>query len=99
MKIDSLDVILSSEGIMKRDSMKVTKLCLYWEDPAEILIPSSLLNISIKDGKLDESYYTNLKKIKFQKFKYNTHTKFILQNFSFSAKLGIKLLTKAKIEI
>ena len=47
MKIDSLDVILSSEGIMKRDSMKVTKLCLYWEDPAEILIPSSLLNISI----------------------------------------------------
>ena len=98
MKIDSLDVILSSEGIMKRDSMKVTKLCLYWEDPAEILIPSSLLNISIKDGKLDESYYTNLKKIKFQKFKYNTHTKFILQNFSFSAKLGIKLITKAKID-
>ena len=75
MKIDSLELILSSEGIMKKDFLKINKLCLYWEDPAEILIPSSLLNISIKDGKLDESYYTNVQKIKFQKFKYSKNKK------------------------
>ena len=62
IKIDYLELILSSEGIMKKDTIKVNKLSIYWEDPAEILIPSSLLNISIKDGKLDESYYTEVKK-------------------------------------
>ena len=98
IKIDYLELILSSEGVMKRDSIKVSKLCIYWEDPAEILIPSSLLNISIKDGKLDESYYTQVKKIKFQKFKYNKNNKFILQNFSFSGKFGTKALNKNKID-
>ena len=99
MKIDSLELILSSEGIMKRDSLKINKLCLYWEDPAEILIPSSLLNISIKDGKLDESYYTNVQKIKFQKFKYSKNNKFIVQNFSCNVKFGTKFInTKSKID-
>ena len=99
MKIDSLELILSSEGIMKKDFLKINKLCLYWEDPAEILIPSSLLNISIKDGKLDESYYTNVQKIKFQKFKYSKNNKFIVQNFSFSVKFGTKFIhNKSKID-
>ena len=98
MKIDLLELVLSTEGVMKRDSANVNKLCIYWEDPAEILIPSSLLNISIKDGKLDESYYTNLKKIKFQKFKYNTNNKFILKNYSFSIKFGTKAINKTKID-
>ena len=98
MKIDSLELILSSEGIMKRDSLKINKLCLYWEDPAEILIPSSLLNISIKDGKLDESYYTNVQKIKFQKFKYSKNNKFILQNFSCHVKFGTKVINKSKMD-
>ena len=99
MKIDSLELILSSEGIMKKDFLKINKLCLYWEDPAEILIPSSLLNISIKDGKLDESYYTNVQKIKFQKFKYSKNNKFIVQNFSFNVKFGTKFIhNKSKID-
>ena len=99
MKIDSLELILSSEGIMKKDFLKINKLCLYWEDPAEILIPSSLLNISIKDGKLDESYYTNVQKIKFQKFKYSKNNKFVVQNFSFSVKFGTKFIhNKSKID-
>ena len=99
MKIDSLELILSSEGIMKKDFLKINKLCLYWEDPAQILIPSSLLNISIKDGKLDESYYTNVQKIKFQKFKYSKNNKFIVQNFSFSVKFGTKFIhNKSKID-
>ena len=98
IKIDFLELILSSEGVMKRDSIKVNKLSIYWEDPAVILIPSSLLNISIKDGKLDESYYTKVKKIKFQDFKYNKNTKFILQNFCFNARFGTKAINKAKID-
>ena len=37
-KIDSLELILSSEGVMKRDSFKINKLNIYWESPAKILI-------------------------------------------------------------
>ena len=98
IKIDFLELVLGSEGIMKRDSLNVNKLCIYWEDPAQILIPSSLLNISIKDGKLDESYYTKVKKIKFQKFKYNINNKFILKNFSFNIKFGTKAINKTRID-
>ena len=61
-KIDLFELILSSEGVMKKDSVKISKLNVYWENPAKILIPSDLLNMSINDGKLDENYYTNLKK-------------------------------------
>ena len=99
IKIELLELILSSEGIMKKDSLKINKLSIYWEDPAEILIPSSLLNISIKEGKLDESYYTKVKTIKFQKFKYNKNNKFILQDFSFHMKFGTKAINKNKIDI
>ena len=98
IKIDLIELILSSEGIMKKDALKISKLSIYWEDPAEILIPSSLLNISIKEGKLDESYYTKVKTIKFQKFKYNKNNKFILQDFSFHMKFGTKIINKNKID-
>ena len=98
-KIDSLELILSSEGVMKRDSFKINKLNIYWESPAKILIPSDLLNSSIKDGKLDENYYTNLKKIKFQQFKYTSNTKFLIENFSCRIKFGTKVVNLGKIDL
>ena len=98
-KIDSLELILSSEGTMKRDSCKINKLNIYWESPAKILIPSDLLNSSIKNGKLDESYYTNLKKIKFQQFKYTPNTKFLIDNFSCRIKFGTKVVNLGKMDL
>ena len=98
-KIDSLELILSSEGIMKKDSLKISKLNIYWENPAKILIPSNLLHMSINDGKLDEKYYTNLKKIKFEQFKYKPNTKFIIENFSFIVKFGTRIVNKGKIDL
>ena len=98
-KIDSLELILSSEGVMKRDSFKLNKLNIYWESPAKILIPSDLLNSSIKDGKLDENYYTNLKKIKFQQFKYTSNTKFLIENFSCRIKFGTKVVNLGKMDL
>ena len=98
-KIDSLELILSSEGIMKKDSLKISKLNIYWENPAKILIPSNLLHMSINDGKLDEKYYTNLKKIKFQQFKYMPKTKFIIENFSFIVKFGTRIVNKGKMDL
>ncbi len=98
-KIDLLEVILSSEGIMKKDSFKISKLNVYWENPAKILIPSDLLNMSIHDGKLDEEYYINLKKIKFQQFKYNPSTKFIIENFSCSVKFGTHVVNSGKMDL
>ena len=98
-KIDSLELILSSEGVMKRDSFKINKLNIYWESPAKILIPSDLLNSSIKDGKLDENYYTNLKEIKFQQFKYTFNTKFLIENFSCKIKFGTKVVNLGKMDL
>ena len=84
---------------MKRDSCKINKLNIYWESPAKILIPSDLLNSSIKNGKLDESYYTNLKKIKFQQFKYTPNTKFLIDNFSCRIKFGTKVVNLGKMDL
>jgi len=98
-KIDLFELILSSEGVMKKDSLKISKLNVYWENPAKILIPSDLLNMSINDGKLDENYYTNLKKIKFQQFKYNPNTKFIIENFSCMTKFGTRVVNKGKMDL
>ena len=98
-KIDLLEIILSSEGVMKKDICKITKLNVYWENPAKILIPSDLLNSSIHEGKLDEEYYTNLKKIKFQQFTYNKNTKFIIENFSCVVKFGTQVLNMGKIDL
>ena len=98
-KIDLLEIILSSEGVMKKDICKITKLNVYWENPAKILIPSDLLNSSIHEGKLDEEYYTNLKKIKFQQFTYNKNTKFIIENFSCVVKFGTQVVNMGKIDL
>ena len=99
VRLDSLEIILSSEGVQKRDSLKINKLNVYWESPAKILIPSSALTIKIKDGKLDEEYYTNLKKLNFKNFEYSENNKFLIQNFSFYVKFGIKSVNKGKIDI
>ena len=99
VRMDSLEIILSSEGVQKRDSLKINKLNVYWESPAKILIPSSALTIKIKDGKLDEEYYTNLKKLNFKNFEYSENNKFLIQNFSFYVKFGIKSVNKGKIDI
>ena len=98
-KIDLLELVLSSEGVMKKDSCKISKLYVYWENPAKILIPSDLLNMSIHDGKLDEKYYTNLKKIKFQQFKYTPKTKFLLENFSCAIKFGTQIVNVGKMDL
>ena len=99
VRLDSLEIILNSEGVQKRDSLKINKLNVYWESPAKILIPSSALTIKIKDGKLDEEYYTNLKKLNFKNFEYSENNKFLIQNFSFYVKFGIKSVNKGKIDI
>ena len=78
LKADSLDLILSSEGVMKKDSFKVNNLNIYWESKPKILIPSDLLNNSIIHGELSDKYYENLKKINFQHFNYINDTKFEL---------------------
>ena len=68
-KIDSIEITLSSEGIMKRNSFKLQKFDVYWESKAKILIPSDTLNNSFdEEGKLSESYYIMLKKLNFGKF-------------------------------
>ena len=99
IKIDSLDITLNSEGIMKKDSFRVNNLNIYWESKAKILIPSDLLNNSIINGELSVKYYDNLKKINFQHFNYIDGTKFIVQNFNCNGKMGTISISSGKIDL
>ena len=98
-KIDLFELTLSSEGTMKKNNLKITKLDFYWENNANILIPSNLLNDSIKNGVLNDSYYTNLKKIKFENFSYKKDTKFIIQNLNCLCNFGTKSINQGKMDI
>ena len=100
IKADSFDFVLSSEGTNKKNNFKISKLDFYWENNANILIPSNILYDSIKNGCLNDSYYTNLKKIKFQNFVYKKDdTKFIINNLNCFCNFGTKDITQGKMDI
>ena len=99
LKLESLEVILSSEGIMKKDSFKINNLNIYWESKAKILIPSDLLNNSFINGELNQNYYDIIKKLNFHNFKYIEGTKFILQNLNCSIKLGTLSISSGNVDI
>ena len=100
IKADSFDFVLSSEGTNKKNNFKISKLDFYWENNANILIPSNILYDSIKNGCLNDSYYTNLKKIKFQNFVYKKDdTKFIINNLNCFCNFGTKAITQGKMDI
>lgn len=90
VKIGAIEVTLGCEGAMKKDSFKLSGFDVYWESQPKILIPSSVLNNSIHNGRLLESYYANLKKIKFQEFAYRKNTQFIVKNFALKGNFGTK---------
>ena len=98
-KISSFELTLSSEGSMKKNNFKISNLDFYWENNANILIPSNILYDSIKNGALNDSYYTNLSKIKFQDFSYKADTKFIFHNFNCLCNFGTKAINQGKIDI
>ena len=99
LKADSIEITLSSEGVMKKDSFKINNLNIYWESKAKILIPSDLLNNSIINGELSEKYYDNLKKLNFQHFNYIDGTKFIVQNYNCYGKMGTISVSSGKIDL
>ena len=98
-KVDSFEMTLSSEGTMKKNNLKISNLNFYWENHANILIPSSILYDSIKNGVLNDNYYNNLKKIKFENFNYKKDTKFIVQNLNCLCNFGTKAMNKGKIDL
>ena len=99
LKADSLDIILSSEGIMKKDFFKINNLNIYWESKAKILISSDLLTGSIINGELTQQYYDNLKKIKFKQFNYIEGTQFIVKNINCHGKMGTISISSGKIDL
>ena len=100
IKVDLFDFTLSSEGTNKKNNFKITNLDLYWENNANILIPNNILYDSIKNGCLNDNYYTNLKQIKFQDFTYKKNdTKFIINNLNCFCNFGTKAITQGKIDI
>ena len=98
-KADLFELTLSSEGTMKKNNFKITKLDFYWENNANILIPSNILYDSIKSGVLRDNYYTNLKKIKFENFSYKKDTKFIIHNLNCLCNFGTKFMDQGKLDL
>ena len=99
IKIESSDIVLSSEGAMKKDSFKINNLYVYWECNPKILIPSALLNNSLVNGELDDKYYENIKKLNFHNFNYIEGTKFIVQNLNCVIKIGTLSISSGKVDI
>ena len=100
IKIGSIEINLSAEGIMKRNSFKIDKFDVYWESKPKILISSDLLfNATDRDNKLDDNYYAMLKKLNFGKFSYVEGTKFLVQNFNFMGKFGTQSLNSANMDL
>ena len=100
LKIDLFQVKLGSKGNMKKDSIKLQGLDIYWEDDAQILIPSNFLNSCIVNGVLQEKYYENLRKnVHFERFEYTPNTKYILHGFCFSINLGSRCEKLENIDI
>ena len=99
-KINSIEITLSSEGIMKRNSFKLQKFDVYWESNAKILIPSdTLINSLDKEGKLQDTYYSMLKKLNFGKFTYLQNTQFLVQDFNCKGNFGTQSLDKGSIDL
>ena len=99
MRINLIQIRVGCKGNMKKDSIKLESLDIYWENEAKILISSNFLNSCIVDGQLQEKYYTNLKSVRFERFEYLPNTKFIIQDFNFKMNLGTKSDTKEDIDI
>ena len=99
VKINLLQIKLGCKGNMKKDSIKLESLDVYWENDAKILISSNFLNGCIKDGLLQERYYTNLKNVRFEKFEYLPSTKFIVQDFNMQMNLGTRNEKNEDIDI
>ena len=96
IKIDNIDIKLCKKGNMKKNSIKISKLDIYWENQAKILIPSSFLLSLYINGQLQESYYSQLQDIKFQNFNYQRNTKFIIDNFNLTMNFGTKIINYSK---
>ena len=99
MKVNLIQIKVGCKGNMKKNSIKLQNLDIYWENEAKILISSNFLNGCIVDGQLQEKYYTNLKNVRFERFQYLPTTKFIIQDFNFTMNLGTRIEKKGDIDI
>ena len=96
IRIDSVDLKYCKKGNMKKNTIKISKLDIYWENHAKILIPSDFLRSLFINGQLQESYYSQIQDLKFQNFNYQRNTKFILENFNITINFGTKLIDYSK---
>ena len=96
IRVDNIDIKLGKKGNMKKNSIKINKLDIYWENQAKILIPSDFLYSLYINGQLQESYYTQLQDLKFPNFNYQRNTKFIIENFNSTINFGTKIINNSK---
>jgi hypothetical protein len=99
LRVNLIQIKVGCKGNMKKDSIKLETLDIYWENEAKILISSNFLNNCIINGELQEKYYTNLKNVRFERFEYLPSTKFIIQDFNFTMNVGTRCETKDDIDI
>ena len=100
LKVKLIQMKVGCKGNMKKDSIKLENLDIYWENNAKILIASDFLNSCIEEGKLQEKYYMNLKNaVRFDKFEELYDTKYIISDFNFSINLGTRNESKTDLDI
>ena len=95
IRADGIDVKFGKKGNMKKNSIKIEKLSIYWENPGKILIPSDFLFSLYINGQLQESYYSQIQDIKFHNFNYQKNTKFIIEDFNSTINFGTKIINNS----
>jgi len=86
----------SSNGILKKNLLKIENVDVYWEKNPVILIPTDIVLEKLdKSNVIDESYYAYLKTIDFSRK--NESIK-IISNFSCLINVGIEILNVGNID-
>ena len=96
--VKSLTASFSSDGLIKKNSIKVENMEAYWEKNPIIIIPTDIIlqKLNYEESIIDDSYYTYLKTISFTP-KIDNNIK-ILTNFSCLLNIGIELINTGHID-
>ena len=89
--IENLVCKMGFKGSQKKNSLKIENFSVYWENQPKLTISNEILNKYMKAGKIENEYYNEIKKIKFNLINdssINPNLKLIIDNFSMKINFG-----------
>ena len=91
INIENIVCKMGFKGSQKKNSLKIENFSVYWENQAKLTISNETLNKYMKAGKIENDYYNEIQKIKFNLINdssINPNLKLIVNNFSMKINFG-----------